>query len=231
MPLSLEIVRHNHAKPALPILTVALVELDELDERLGNQKDRKPKSMNFFSKFIQLQDLMFAHNAGLTASHPYASSPSSWPFAKKGISFWTQNEGHKQIYLVGNLVGWWTAAGAVFLIFGIFPASIFAERRNIPVLSDCKLQGYQDVFVVLTSLYSRHPSFMELVWLLRCDLGGTLRAFLPLQPTALFAPLSPCTPRFRFDRRCCSQLHLHRNSQLSNFVPWIRYAPETEGVR
>jgi dolichyl-phosphate-mannose-protein mannosyltransferase len=121
-------------RPVLLVLNATFVELDELDERLGNQKDRKPKSMNFFSKFIQLQDLMFAHNAGLTASHPYASSPSSWPFAKKGISFWTQNEGHKQIYLVGNLVGWWTAAGAVFLIFGIFPASIFAERRNIPVL-------------------------------------------------------------------------------------------------
>lgn len=122
-------------------LTRTPVDFDEIDERLGNQRDRKPKSMNFFSKFIQLQDLMFAHNAGLTASHPYASSPSSWPFAKKGISFWTLNEGHKQIYLVGNLVGWWTAAGAVFLIFGIFPASIFAERRNIPVLSECKSLG------------------------------------------------------------------------------------------
>lgn len=94
--------------------------------------------MNFFSKFIQLQDLMFAHNAGLTASHPYASSASSWPFAKKGISFWTQNEGHKQIYLIGNIVGWWTAAGAVFLIFGILPADIFARRRDIPVLTDCE---------------------------------------------------------------------------------------------
>lgn len=123
------------------MLTAEFVDLDELDERLGNQKDRKPKSMNFFSRFLELQDLMFAHNAGLTASHPYASSPSSWPFAKKGISFWTQNDGHRQIYLVGNLVGWWTAAGAVFLIFGIFPATIFAERRNIPVLSDCKLLG------------------------------------------------------------------------------------------
>jgi len=140
---------------ALSVLNVAFVELDELDERLGNQKDRKPKSMNFLSKFIQLQDLMFAHNAGLTASHPYASSPSSWPFAKKGISFWTQNEGHKQIYLVGNLVGWWTAAGAVFLIFGIFPASIFAERRNIPVLSDCKLSGREG------SLRGAH-SFLQL---------------------------------------------------------------------
>lgn len=105
--------------------------------------------MNFFSKFIQLQDLMFAHNAGLTASHPYASSATSWPFAKKGISFWTQNEGHKQIYLIGNLVGWWTAAGAVFLIFGIFPADIFARRRDIPVLSECELNSF---FVSLVCL-------------------------------------------------------------------------------
>ena len=138
-------------------LNATSVELDELDERLGNQKDRKPKSMNFFSRFLELQDLMFAHNAGLTASHPYASSPSSWPFAKKGISFWTQNEGHKQIYLVGNLVGWWTAAGAVFLIFGIFPASIFAERRNIPVLSDCKSSECKD------GLYDTHFSVQLLL--------------------------------------------------------------------
>jgi dolichyl-phosphate-mannose-protein mannosyltransferase len=139
-----ENVRRNHPQSVFSTPTIAFIEFDELDERLGNQRDRKPKSMNFFSKFIQLQDLMFAHNAGLTASHPYASSPNSWPFAKKGISFWTENDTHKQIYLVGNLVGWWTSAGAVFLIFGIFPASIFAERRNIPVLSDCESSGLQD---------------------------------------------------------------------------------------
>ena len=142
--LLLESVRCLQPQSVFPTLTKTLADLDEIDERLGKDKDRKPKSMNFFSKFIQLQDLMFAHNAGLTASHPYASSPSSWPFAKKGISFWTQNEDHKQIYFVGNLVGWWTAAGAVFLIFGIFPATIFAERRNIPVLSECESLRSQD---------------------------------------------------------------------------------------
>jgi dolichyl-phosphate-mannose-protein mannosyltransferase len=110
---------------------------EDLHRRVGNT-DRKPKKMNFFSKFIQLQDLMFAHNAGLIASHPYASPASSWPFARKGISFWTNNEAHKQIYLIGNLVGWWVAAGSVFLIFGIFPADLFARRRGISVLSDCK---------------------------------------------------------------------------------------------
>ena len=154
----------------LPPLNATPVDLDELDERLGNQKDRKPKSMNFFSRFIELQDLMFAHNAGLTASHPYASSPSSWPFAKKGISFWTQNEGHKQIYFVGNLVGWWTAAGAVFLIFGIFPASIFAERRNIPVLSDCELSEcknclwYSHPFTAVTHRLWNSCGFFVMIW-------------------------------------------------------------------
>ena len=204
-----ESVRCHHPRPVFFIPNAVFVDLDELDERLGNQKDRKPKSINFFSKFIQLQDLMFAHNAGLTASHPYASSPSSWPFAKKGISFWTQNEGHKQIYLVGNLVGWWTSAGAVFLIFGIFPASIFAERRNIPVLSSCKLLGCEDRLRSAHSLYSRHSPSVEFMWLLRRDLGCTLRALLPLQPTTLFTPLSPRAPCFRLDCRRCSQFHLH----------------------
>ena len=174
---------------------------------------------------------MFAHNAGLTASHPYASSPSSWPFAKKGISFWTQNEGHKQIYLVGNLVGWWTAAGAVFLIFGIFPASIFAERRNIPVLAECELSGFENRPVVLTPACSRHPSFVEFLRLLCGNLGGALRAVFPLQPATLLAPLSSRAPRFLPDCRCCSQLHLHRDRQLPDFVPWIGYTPEAEGVR
>ena len=166
--------------PVLMVLSATLVDFDELDERLGNQKDRKPKSINFFSKFIQLQDLMFAHNAGLTASHPYASSPASWPFAKKGISFWTQNEDHKQIYLVGNLVGWWTAAGAVFLIFGIFPASIFAERRNIPVLSECKLLGCGERSWDADFFRSCHPPFVEFMWLLCHTLGRPLHPVLPL---------------------------------------------------
>ena len=66
--------------------------------------------------------------------------------------------------------------------------------------------------------------------LLRCDLGRALPALLPLQSTALFAPLSPRTPCFRLDCRCRSQFHLHRNHQLPGFVPWVGYDPQTEGV-
>src|SRR5438270_7515336 len=53
---------------------------------------KAPKSMSFFRKFAELQLLMLQHNAGLTASHPYASSPINWPFVISGISFWTEND-------------------------------------------------------------------------------------------------------------------------------------------
>lgn len=93
--------------------------------------------MNFFKKFAELQLLMFQHNAGLTSSHPYASGPLNWPFLISGISFWTQNEGQKQIYLIGNLVGWWTCIIAVSVYVGILGADLLARRRGIVPIVDC----------------------------------------------------------------------------------------------
>jgi dolichyl-phosphate-mannose-protein mannosyltransferase len=87
--------------------------------------------MNFFKKFAELQLLMLQHNAGLTASHPYASSPINWPFLISGISFWTQNEGQKQIYMIGNILGWWTCVIALSIYVGILGADVLARRRNI----------------------------------------------------------------------------------------------------
>jgi dolichyl-phosphate-mannose-protein mannosyltransferase len=79
---------------------------------------------------------MLQHNAGLTASHPYASEPLSWPFLLSGISFWTQNEGQKQIYMIGNLVGWWTCVVALAMYVGILGADLLARRRGIEPISD-----------------------------------------------------------------------------------------------
>lgn len=188
---------------------MALADPDELDERLGNRKDRKPKSMNFFSKFIQIQTLAFSYNAGLTESHPYQSSPSSWPFVKNGISFWMQDKGQKQIYLVGNVVGWWTTAGAVFLAFGVFTAVIIAKRRKTPILSECRYQNEKNHCRGAHSSYSCHQSSVEFMRLLRHDLGCTLCPLLLFQQTALFASLPSCPPRFCLGRWCCSQSHLH----------------------
>jgi dolichyl-phosphate-mannose-protein mannosyltransferase len=92
---------------------------------------KTPKPLGFFRKYFELQLLMMQHNAGLTASHPYASAPINWPFLLTGISFWTQNEGQKQIYLIGYIVGWWACALALSLFVGIIGAYLLAKRRGV----------------------------------------------------------------------------------------------------
>jgi len=87
--------------------------------------------MNFFVKFAELQLLMLQHNAGLTASHPYASGPVNWPFLLNGISFWTDNDAKQQIYFAGNPVGWWVCVMALSVFVGIIGADLMARRRNV----------------------------------------------------------------------------------------------------
>lgn len=94
--------------------------------------------MNFFKKFGELQLLMLQHNAGLTASHPYASNPINWPFLLSGISFWTNNDDKKQIYLIGNLIGWWTCTVALSIFIGIIGADLLARRRGMDPIPDGK---------------------------------------------------------------------------------------------
>ncbi|KAI0322772.1 glycosyltransferase family 39 protein [Amylostereum chailletii] len=93
-------------------------------------KAKEPKPRNFFKKFFELQLLMLQHNAGLTASHPYASNPINWPFLISGISFWTESTEQKQIYLIGNLVGWWTCLVALSVYIGLVAADLLARRRD-----------------------------------------------------------------------------------------------------
>ncbi|KAH9940907.1 glycosyltransferase family 39 protein [Epithele typhae] len=113
---------------------------DETGEDMKGRTDdvpaKNPKSMSFIKKFVELQILMLQHNAGLTASHPYASGPINWPFLISGISFWTKSEGQKQIYFVGNLVGWWSCVIGLSLYTGIMLADMIARRRDIQPLSD-----------------------------------------------------------------------------------------------
>jgi dolichyl-phosphate-mannose--protein O-mannosyl transferase len=93
--------------------------------------------MNFFLKFIELQTLMLQHNAGLTASHPYATNPINWPFLLSGISFWTQNDTKRQIYMIGNVVGWWTCVISLSVFTGIIGADLLARRRGIQPIPEC----------------------------------------------------------------------------------------------
>ncbi|KAJ7115997.1 glycosyltransferase family 39 protein [Mycena epipterygia] len=116
---------------------IIATEGEDTENRAGAAGGPKqPKSMNFFRKFGELQLLMLQHNAGLTASHPYASSPINWPFLLSGISFWTENESQKQIYLIGNIVGWWTCIVALSIYVGILGADLLARRRGLDPIPD-----------------------------------------------------------------------------------------------
>lgn len=77
---------------------------------------RKP---GFLEKFVELNKVMWTVNAGLTDSHTWESRPESWPLLKRGINFWVKD--HRQVYLVGNAVIWWSVTG-VILLYVMFKA-------------------------------------------------------------------------------------------------------------
>ncbi|TFK39781.1 glycosyltransferase family 39 protein [Crucibulum laeve] len=111
-------------------------EFEDLEDEESKPAVKAPKKMNFFRKFGELQLLMLQHNAGLTASHPYASNPINWPFLLSGISFWTNNDDKKQIYLIGNLIGWWTCVVGLSIYIGILGADLIARRRDMDPIPD-----------------------------------------------------------------------------------------------
>jgi dolichyl-phosphate-mannose--protein O-mannosyl transferase len=63
---------------------------------------------------INAQRTMLSANVGLTATHPDASAPWTWPLMKVAPYFW-QGDG-SAIYMVGNPVVWW---GTSMLFFAL----------------------------------------------------------------------------------------------------------------
>ncbi|KAL2009160.1 hypothetical protein VTN00DRAFT_7354 [Thermoascus crustaceus] len=72
------------------------------------------KNPGFLGKFWELQKVMWTTNAGLVESHAWDSRPPSWPTLLRGINFWGKD--HRQIYLLGNPLIWWTST----LTIGIY---------------------------------------------------------------------------------------------------------------
>ncbi|OJD16883.1 hypothetical protein AJ78_02980 [Emergomyces pasteurianus Ep9510] len=77
------------------------------------------KNPGFLGKFWELHKVMWATNAGLVASHAWDSRPPSWPTLLRGINFWSRD--HRQIYLIGNPLIWWSATAAI-IVYVIFKA-------------------------------------------------------------------------------------------------------------
>ncbi|KAJ1553771.1 hypothetical protein HK405_006936 [Cladochytrium tenue] len=119
------------------------------------QKPKGEKQLSFLQKFLELQSAMIAHNAGLTKPHPYSSTPITWPFVVRGISYWETKEGLRQIYLLGNPLIWWAS------IVGVLMFSVMW------VLDRILLRRGQDGFgISLRRWWDRGIGFMFIAWLL-----------------------------------------------------------------
>ena len=129
------------------------IDGEDLFNRTGTAEPKKVKPMNFIRKFAELQTLMIQHNAGLTASHPYATNPINWPFLLSGISFWTQNDTKRQIYMIGNVVGWWTCVISLSVFTGIAGADLLARRRGIQPIPDCTSSHSPSIQALINCLH------------------------------------------------------------------------------
>ncbi|KAI9327671.1 Dolichyl-phosphate-mannose-protein mannosyltransferase-domain-containing protein [Obelidium mucronatum] len=127
---------------------------DKFEPHVTNAK--KPvTTMSFFAKFLELQNLMFVHNAALTTSHPYSSTPGSWPFVVRGVSFWETKEGLRQIYLLGNPFIWWFSIACVAMYCGIWLVDRIVLRRQIDLFGPSVRRWYDNSL-----------GFLFLAWLL-----------------------------------------------------------------
>lgn len=98
---------------------------------------------------------MIRHNNALTSSHPYSSSPITWPFVVRGISFWEKKDGLKQIYLLGHPFTWW------FSIFGVL---LYAAMW---ILDRILLQrGIDDFGANVRQYWDRSIGFLCITWVL-----------------------------------------------------------------
>lgn len=75
--------------------TLALWAVEHNDHPLLRNKEDLPtvsyKPLGFLGKFLELNKRMWQTNAGLSADHPFASRPGSWPLLTRGLGFWNGN--------------------------------------------------------------------------------------------------------------------------------------------
>jgi dolichyl-phosphate-mannose-protein mannosyltransferase len=72
--------------------------------------------LSVWDKFVQSHQRMWKINQGLTDHHNWQSDPQDWPFLLRGINYWVKE--HKQVYLFGNAVTWWSVTAIIFA-FGV----------------------------------------------------------------------------------------------------------------
>lgn len=106
------------------------------DDKRREYTPKKLRKIPFLKKWWELQGLMFYHNNQLSSEHPFASQPNEWPLALSGVSFWNNNDIKKQIFFIGNIVGFWLEVAFLAIYVGIVLADQVTRRRGIYLLHD-----------------------------------------------------------------------------------------------
>ncbi|KAJ1942889.1 Dolichyl-phosphate-mannose--protein mannosyltransferase 4, partial [Linderina macrospora] len=140
------------------------------------------------------------------------STPITWPLLLRGISFWTNNGERKQIYLLGNPIGWWASDAALFA-YGVSMVMIWlCERRDVDVVDN----------VVRRHMF-RSTGFLALAWAVHYSpffLMGRSLFLHHYLPASIFAymVLAACFQFFMFPEY--SRFTLRRwNDKARAFLP------------
>ena len=118
------------------------------------------KNPSFLEKFIELHKVMWDINSHLTEPHVYESRPSTWPWLRRGINFWTKN--HRQVYLMGNPGIWWSVLGSVLLYAGVRVLLILRAQRGYNDFTHTTVVKYDRICGFLAVAYVAHyaPFFL-----------------------------------------------------------------------
>ncbi|KAI0337508.1 glycosyltransferase family 39 protein [Trametopsis cervina] len=108
----------------------------------------------FLSKFWELQQVMWATNAGLTDRHMFDSRPDSWPRLRRGINFWVKDQ--RQIYLLGNPMVWWLSTAAVVFYIAVRGLLILRAKRGYRDFENTKVMKYDTLCGFLFVGWSLH---------------------------------------------------------------------------
>ena len=91
--------------------------------------------LGFWSKFLEMNVVLYKYHANLTIKHPDSSTWYEWPFMKRPIFYWVKYSGDNRasIYFVGNPLVWWPAGLAVFL------SVVFLFRKKLRKAMDSEI--------------------------------------------------------------------------------------------
>lgn len=112
------------------------------------------RTPSFWQKFIELQQVMFESNSGLTERHVYDSRPSHWPLLRRGINFW--NKESRQVYLLGNPFVWWASVAATMAYLGVRGLLLLRSKRGYTDLSHRKVVFYDAILSFLVCGWAFH---------------------------------------------------------------------------